>query len=222
MVERFAPGRLLAHRHFTHRDLVWVPLVRVVSDDERGLLMWMPHGTPVRREVTVDGKSPRDMPFAEWLAAPKRMVASVHRGPNILKFVPPGSAHSVWWLFGPGQRFAAWYVNLERPIARWDDATLAGIDTTDFDLDIWVWPDRRWEWKDEHELAERLGFPDHYWVSDPDAVWAEGRRVIPAIEAGEFPFDGTWCDFQPDPGWTMPADMPDGWDRPRAAPPARS
>jgi hypothetical protein len=237
VVTRFKPGRLLVHRHFTHRDLVWVPLVRVVSDDERGLLMWMPHGTPMRREVTLDGRGPRGMPFADWLEAPKHMVGDIHRGPNILKFVPPDSAHSVWWLFRPAATaglppreaataglsptdatgtFAAWYVNLERPIARWDDGALAGIDTTDFDLDIWVWPDRTWQWKDEHELAERLGFPEHYWVSDPDAVWAEGRRVIPKIEAGEFPFDGTWCDFRPDPTWDMPERVPDGWDRPRA------
>jgi hypothetical protein len=144
------------------------------------------------------------------------MISTVHRGPNILKLIPPAGAHSVWWLFAPGQRFAAWYVNLEHPVARWDDGDLAGIDTTDFDLDIWVWPDRSWAWKDEDELTERLGFPDQYWVSDPESVWAEGRRVIPRIEAGEFPFDGTWTDFRPDPQWTMPDTLPDGWDRPRA------
>jgi hypothetical protein len=213
---RFATGKLLLHRHFTARDLVWTPLVRVVEDDERGLLLWMPHGTLVRREVTLAGQSPRDLPFEDWLAAPKHMVDGVHRGPNILKLVPPGAAHAVWWLFTLDYEFIAWYVNLEQPLVRWDDGAAAGIDTTDFDLDIWVRPDRTWYWKDEHELAERLGFPDQYWVSDPDAVWAEGRRMIPRIEAGEFPFDGTWCDFRPDPGWTVPAGFPPGWDRPRA------
>jgi len=53
-------------------------------------------------------------------------------------------------------------------------------------------------------------------VPDAEAVWAEGRRVIPMIEAGEFPFDGTWCDFRPDPSWTWPDAVPSGWDRPRA------
>jgi hypothetical protein len=217
-VTRFKPGQLLVHRHFTHRDLVWVPLVRVVSDDERGLLMWMPHGTPMRREVTLDGRGPRGMPFGDWLTEPKHMISDTHRGPNILKFVPPDASHSVWWLFRPPGVFAAWYVNLERPIARWDDGGLAGIDTTDFDLDIWVWPDRTWEWKDEDELAERLGFPEHYWVRDAEAVWAQGRTLVPLIEAGEFPFDGTWCDFRPDPSWTVADRIPAGWDRPRALP----
>jgi len=218
VVSRFEPGRLVLHRHFTARDLVFMPLVRVVADDDRGLLVWMAHGTPVLREVTLDGEGPRDMPFDEWLAAPKHMIEGVHRGPDILKLLPPGAAHAVWWLFNPGGGFAAWYVNLEAPAARWDDGAVAGVDTTDYDLDIWVWPDRSWEWKDDDELAERLAYPEHYWVTDPDAVWAEGARVVPRIEAGEFPFDGTWCDFRPDPLWTVPARVPAGWERPRAAP----
>lgn len=35
------------------------------------------------------------------------------------------------------------------------------------------------------------------------------------VEAGAFPFDGTWCDFRPDPAWAVPAELPAGWDRPR-------
>ena len=89
----------------------------------------------------------------------------------------------------------------------------AGVDIVDQDLDIWVPPDRAWQWKDEEEFAERLAFPEHYWVHDEAAVRAEGERVIKSVEAGEFPFDGTWCDFVPDPGWAAPAALPPGWDR---------
>nr|WP_239152833.1 DUF402 domain-containing protein [Virgisporangium aliadipatigenens] len=213
---RFAAGRVLLHRHFARDKLVFAPVVRVVSDDERGLLLWMPHGTPVIRELAADGAGLRDMSFADWIRVEKRIVMDVHRGPDILKLVPPDGAHSVWWLFGPGQQFAAWYVNLESPSERWDDGDVAGLDLTDFDLDIWVWPNRHWEWKDEDELAERLGFPDHYWVPHPESVWAEGRRVVPAIESGTFPFDGTWCDFRPDPAWELVPAVPEGWDRPKA------
>ena len=28
--------------------------------------------------------------------------------------------------------------------------------------------------------------------------------MIKLIEAGEFPFDGTWTDFRPDPAWPVP------------------
>jgi hypothetical protein len=77
-------------------------------------------------------------------------VTGVCRAPGGLKVVPP------WWLFDPDGAFAAWYVNLEEPAVRWNDGDLAGVDLTDQDLDIRVWPDRTWEWKDDDELAERL------------------------------------------------------------------
>jgi protein associated with RNAse G/E len=107
-------------------------------------------------------------------------------------------------------------VNLERPVARWDDGTLAGIDTLDYDLDIVVARDRSWRWKDEDEFAYHLAHPDVYWCEDDQAVWDSGWRVVKLIEAGEFPFDGSWCDFVPDPAWPVPTELPAGWDRPRA------
>lgn len=87
---------------------------------------------------------------------------------------------------------------------------------------MWVRPDRTWEWKDEEEFVERLAFPEHYWVPDEAAVRAEGKRVIALAEAGEFPFDGTWCDFVPPAQWRTPGRLPDGWDRPPRADVARA
>jgi hypothetical protein len=107
-------------------------------------------------------------------------------------------------------------VNLEEHAVRWDDGGVAGVDVVDQDLDVVVAPDRSWRWKDEDEFAERLAFPGHYWVSDEAAVRAEGLRVIKQAEAGDFPFDGTWTDFRPDPSWPVPTALPDGWDRPVA------
>lgn len=213
---RFEPGRLLLHRHFQGGHLGWVRAMRVVGDDERGLLLWISPGSPAYRRRTRDGRVIRDMPFAEWVTHDRAIAPGTWRGPGILKLLPPGASHSVWWFFGADWSFAGWYVNLEEPSVRWDDGVAAGVDTTDQDLDIWVYPDRSWEWKDVDELTERLAFPDHYWVRDPEAVWAEGRRVVPLIEAGVFPFDGTWCDFRPDPAWLEPPVLPSGWDRPRA------
>ncbi|HLL67098.1 MAG TPA: DUF402 domain-containing protein [Micromonosporaceae bacterium] len=218
MTVRFAPGRWLLHRHFVREAQVWSPLTRVIADDEQGRLLWLPTGVPAARQVDEHGRGPRGVPFGDWVDAPKRLIESVYRGPSTLKLHLPGMPHSVWWLFNADGVFAAWYVNLEEPAVAWDDGDAAGVDLTDHDLDIWVWPDRSWEWKDDDELAERLGFPEYYWVSDPAAVWAAGRRVIPLIEAGAYPFDGTWCDFRPDPQWMTPQALPSGWDRPRATP----
>ena len=70
-------------------------------------------------------------------------------------------------------------------------------------------PGRQWRWKDEHEYLERAGHPD-YWT-------LEQAGDIRDIEAAAFPFDGTWCDFRPDPAWRLPASPDTGWDRVRAS-----
>jgi len=214
---RFAPGRLIVHRNVRHGRFGWVRPARVVSDDDRGLLLWVAEHSPVATEVATDGRSIRSMPFTEWVTLDYRTKLSTWDGPGLLKLTPTGAAHSVWWFRDRRDgSFDGWYINLEEPALRWDDRELAGVDMCDQDLDVMVAPDRSWRWKDEDEFAERLALPEHYWVDDPDAVWAEGRRAVKLVEAGDFPFDGTWCDFQPEPQWTAPAELPPGWDRPPA------
>jgi hypothetical protein len=218
----FERGRLVLHRNTRHGRVGWVRPTRVVSDDERGLLLWLASGSVVAHEVDQDGLTMRQMPFADWIHRRYQLLQLTWRGPGILKLVRPGRAHSVWWFRDAAGDFSGWYVNLEEPAVRWQDGDLAGVDIVDQDLDIWVPPDLRWQWKDEDEFAERLGFPDHYWVDDEAAVRAEGERVIKDIEGARFPFDGTWCDFVPDPDWAVPTEMPTGWDRPAAPWPGRS
>ncbi|MBO4210661.1 DUF402 domain-containing protein [Micromonospora echinofusca] len=212
---RFEPGRLILHRNVRRGRIGWVRPARVVRDDDRGLLLWLARHTPVVDEVADDGRGMRTMPFAEWITRSYRLRVVEWHGPALLMFLPAGAAHSVWWFRDPvTDVFANWYVNLEEPGVRWDDGAVAGVDVVDQDLDVVARRDRSWAWKDEEEFAERLAFPEHYWVPDPAAVRAEGERVVKLIEAGQFPFDGTWCDFRPDPSWTPPRELPVGWDRP--------
>jgi hypothetical protein len=211
----FTPGQLIVHRNTRRSRIAFARPVRVVSDDERGLLLWMARGTPAFYEVSLDGRGTRGMPFSEWIALRYRLVPGSWQGPGILMFFPPGADHSVWWFWDDTDwRFQCWYVNLEEHAVRWDDGGVAGVDVVDQDLDVVVAPDHTWKWKDEDEFAERLAYPDHYWVRDEPAVWAEGRRVIKIAEAAEFPFDGTWTHFRPDPSWRLPDSLPVGWDRP--------
>jgi hypothetical protein len=220
---RLRAGRLILHRHFVRERLTFVRTGYVVAHDELGLRLWLPHGGPMAATMTADGLGLRDMAFGEWIGRTTELTAMRWRGPNIFMFIPTGQAHSVWWFWDSAGDFGGWYVNLEEPGVCWDDSTddapgTAGFDITDQDLDVWVYPDRSWAWKDEDELAERLAFPDHYWVSDEAPVRAEGLRMIALAEAGTFPFDGTWVDFRPDPAWRAPQALPPGWQRPRARP----
>ena len=214
---RFAPGQVVVRRYFRARNgLIIVQACRVVSDDERGLLLWMPVGSRNRRITTVDGRRYEQLSRAEWDAADKVLAEHPTRRHHILMLMPPAPVgavawHSVFWFFEPDGAFAGWYVNLESPAARWSD----GLDLVDYDLDLWVSPDRSWRWKDEEdfETATREGLD---WSGEQAVdIRAEGMRLAKRAEAGEFPFDGTWCDFRPDPQWPAPAPPP-GWDRPAA------
>jgi hypothetical protein len=216
----FQPGQTVLHRGFVEDRLVFLRLARVVGHDERGLRLWIPHGTPMVVSLAEDGRGIRDMAFEEWIEQRQELRTSIWRGPNIFMLIPDRTAHSVWWFWDPRDgSFAGWYINLEEPSVCWTDGELSGVDTTDQDLDVWVYPDRSWEWKDEDEVDERSAFPEHYWVRDTAAVRAEGERVVKLVEAGTFPFDGTWQDYRPPAAWSSPVELPDGWDRPRRATP---
>jgi hypothetical protein len=186
----------------------------VVSDDERGLLMWITDGSPSRDVMAADGRQFAEVPFEDWGRIPKRLAELPWSG-NTLMLHPPGAGYSVWWFFGPGQEFRGWYVNLERPGVRWEHDGIAGIDTVDHDIDIVVAPDRSWQWKDEEQFVSQLRH-DHYWVEDEAAVRAAGDEAVALIKESAFPFDGTWCDLRPDPAWQPFNDLPAGWDRERA------
>ena len=168
---RFAPGRGQSlHRNFMRRHdlLAWVLAGRVVADDERGLLLWIARGTPVAGEVrrrrarASAGDAVRRV--GRRTAVPRCAPGTWH-GPGVLKFLPAGRRRTrCGGSATTTARFTGWYVNLEEPGVRWDDGEVAGVDIVDQDLDIVVGPDRSWQWKDEDEFAERLAFPDHYWV----------------------------------------------------------
>jgi hypothetical protein len=211
----FEPGRVILHRNTRRGRIAFARPVRVVADADLGLLVWTARHTPAMNEVAPDGRGARGRPFAEWVTLSYEMRPGEWHGPGVLMFFPPDADHSVWFFWDDAGTFVCWYVNLEERAVRWDDGDLAGIDIVDQDLDVVVYPDHTWEWKDEDEFTERLALPEHYWVRDEQAVRAEGRRVIKIAEAGEFPFDGTWTDFVPDPSWGVP-ELPGGWDRPVA------
>ncbi|GGM30696.1 DUF402 domain-containing protein [Dactylosporangium sucinum] len=194
----FAPGQIAARRYHRGPHLTWAQATIVVTDDERGLLLWLPEGADFACRVEPDGEPLRSGPTIESYGA-ARLALRTWRHTSMLQLHPPGAAHSVWWRF-TGGAFTGWYVNLETPLVRRD----GGIDIVDHHLDIVVAPDRSWQWKDEQDFADCTGVPG-FWTADEAAVIrAEGLRVVAAVEAGRFPFDGTLCGFRPDPAWPRP------------------
>jgi hypothetical protein len=187
-------------RHVQRTQFGGVFPMRVVYDRPDGVLLWAPAGSTYWLFNMPDGRTLSQTPLAEW-AATGRMPVSCTVRHATLSWHPTGADFSVRWFFDPDGRFYAWYANLEAPVTVWRRRGIAGLDTVDWDLDIWVHPDRTWHWKDEDVLVDRLAQAEAYWVDDEHRVRRAGQAVVELVETGRFPFDGTWCDFQPDPSW---------------------
>jgi Protein of unknown function (DUF402) len=210
----FRAGETVCLRHVQRDQLGALLPMRVVRDRPDGLLLWAPPGATGWHFDMPDGRTMARTPLPEW-SATRRVPAAYTIDHGLLSLHPPGRDYSVRWFFRPDGRFFRWYANLEAPAIRWRDPGLAGLDTVDWDLDVVISPDRRWQWKDEDEFVARLALPGAYWVDDEERVRRAGKEIVALVEAGAFPFDGTWCDFRPDPAWPpSPAVLPAGWDRP--------
>jgi len=185
--------QMLLRRYFRGPYVSWVQAVQPVADDERGLLVWLPAGAGFACRLP-----PGDAPTVEdYGAAPLQRRTWTDRDALILH--PPGAAHSLWWFFRD-QRFLGWYVNLETVLSRHP----GGIDVLDHHLDIVVDPDRTWHWKDEAAFAACIDRPGFWTATEAAAIRAEGERVLTRLAPAAFPFDGTLCDFRPDPAWPLP------------------
>ena len=212
----FRPGQVVLRRYWRAGRLSFLELTRVVSDDERGLRLWLSAGTPYWRVVAADGRTHHDAPL-DQLGEDARLTQLTWSGSDVMMWLPPGGeAYSVWWFFDAATGdFRGWYVNLEEPFVRWEH----GVDSADNALDVWVEPDRTWRWKDTGEFEGRIGYPGYWTAAEAAAIRAAGERSIKAAEAGVFPFDGTWCDMRRDQlgvDASAPLVRPAGWDGPRA------
>jgi len=209
----FERGQTIVRRHLYPDGRVGSVLCgRVVSDDEHGLALWVEAGSQAMRRVDTAGEPTRALSLLTSLRMTTLLSLSTWQPFRTLMVMPPGAAHSVWWSWRPEGRFEGWYVNLERPVIRW----AGGVDVYDQELDLLIYPDGRWSWKDEDAFAEYTGEPAFLDELEAAAVRAEGDRLLALACAGAAPFDGRWMDFQPDPAW-RPTLMPHWWELPANA-----
>ncbi|MGW5233042.1 cytidylyl-2-hydroxypropylphosphonate hydrolase [Streptomyces nodosus] len=181
--------------------------VTVVRDDAELLAVWMAPGTECVRPVLADGTPLHAEPLESRYTKPRAVRRDRWFGTGVLKLARPGEPWSVWLFWEPGWQFKNWYVNLEEPLARWAD----GVDSEDHFLDICVYPDRSWGWRDEDEFAQaqRDGLMDPGLAA---RVREAGRSAVEVIHAWGAPFSDGWQHWRPDPAWSVPP-LPEDWDR---------
>ncbi|MDT0342390.1 cytidylyl-2-hydroxypropylphosphonate hydrolase [Streptomyces litchfieldiae] len=185
--------------------------VTVVQDTPDLLAVWMAPGTECIKPELTDGTPIHAEPLATRYTKPRTTVRSRWFGAGVLKLARPAEPWSVWLFWDRGWRFKNWYVNLEEPRIRWP----GGVDSEDHFLDIAVYPDRSWEWRDEDEFAQaqQAGLLD---AGQAERIRAAGRQATGLIRAWGRPFSDNWASWRPDPRWRTPQ-LPVDWDRPATA-----
>ncbi|HET6708787.1 DUF402 domain-containing protein [Amycolatopsis sp.] len=197
---RWRPGETVVERfHRPDGSIGQVHPLRVLEDDGRVLLAWLPAGTPIIGSRLADGRLMRDAPLDQRFRIPRVPVPDSWHGVSTLRRIPEDEWSSVWWFFDLEGRFKNWYVNLEIPLGR----TAGAVDRIDGVLDVVVERDGSWRWDDEDE-AEAAIEVGRLTLEQFDRLRAEGERIGALAERGAYPFDGTDTDFRPDPGWPAP------------------
>lgn len=176
----------------------------VVESTANMLCTYQPAGT-----VSVRASN-KGLPYAEGLSCSERKLAALATGesrpartsenPSKLYVYTPGSWARVNLGWNPSDgRFLGWYVNFERPAQATDD----GISSKDLLLDLYINPDRSWEWKDREEFKAAV---DRRIVEPElqDTFEGEAQRVIARAIAGVGAFDPRWQTFLPPASWGRP------------------
>jgi hypothetical protein len=101
--------------------------------------------------------------------------------------------------------FVPQYVNIETPHRR----SSIGYDVDDLCLDIVLDLDGSWALKDSAELDERIG-AGIYSAAEGDGIRAAAAKALIHLESRQWPFNGAWRAWRPDPTWQLPQ-LPADW-----------
>ncbi len=177
--------------------------MRVVRDDERGLVAWLSADTEVLASAPGDGLALRDRPLAERFLGERVPTLSTWQGGGILRIAPTHRPWSVW-LFWEDGGFSGHYVNLELPHRR----CAAETNTRDLILDLWLESSGELWLKDADEL-EAAVVSGHYTRAQADEVRAAAELArVDLVGARAWPLDEEWTMWRPPADWEVPS-LPD-------------
>ena len=178
--------------------------MRVVRDDERGLVAWLAPGTELLSSAPDDGLALRDRPLAERFLGERVATLGSWQGGGILRIAPTGRPWSVWVFLEDDGSLAGHYVNLELPHLRCAGET----NTRDLILDLWLEASGELWLKDADELEAAVAHgPLSADLAEEIRAVAEWARAE-LVEGRGWPLDDEWTTWRPPAGWTVPP-LPD-------------
>jgi hypothetical protein len=144
-----------------------------------------------------DGKWDR---WKELLDPHRRLEKYTWRTNHFLMLLKPHKFYATSYIWHhETNAFQYYYVNFQLPFQR----SPFGFDTFDLELDIVVKPDGTWHWKDAEEY--KCGIDSGVLLPE----WKQGiekaqPEIFDMIEKRQYPLDGHWLNWKPDPTWAAP------------------
>lgn len=202
------PGDIVLWRGIFN-DRVWhaQPTILIKDSPDELVLTLLPGTECIADENYPKGKKDSKRRW-EFLNNDWNLVQYIWRTNRLLLILEPERYYStiLFWNH-ENDEFLCYYINFQTPFKRNHDA----IDTLDLDLDIIIHPDFSFEWKDveDYQKAVDYGAILAEWIAGIEDAKPE---IFDRLAKHQYPFDGSWLDWMPDPEWKPPR-LPENWDK---------
>ena len=208
MVDFWKSGDVIVWRGI-YRNKVWHAQTVIVAKDtpEEIAMALLPGAECVAPEGYLDGK---DEDKRRWNFKEKDWEKQNYlwRTNRLLLLLEPREYYStIYFWNNESNEFLCYYINFQLPFQR----SHSGVDTLDLDLDLIINPDFSYEWKDEDDYQKAIdnGVIIPEWTREIDVAKTE---VLAKLEKRQYPYDGSWLNWWPDPDW-LPPKLPENWDK---------
>ena len=208
MVDLWKSGDVIVWRGI-YRNQVWhaQPVIVVKDTPEEMCVTLLPGTECVAPEGYLDGK---DSAKRRWSFKEKdwKLENYAWRTNRLLILLVPDTYYSTMFFWrADSNDFLLYYINFQLPFQR----SHCGIDTLDLDLDLIINPDFSFRWKDEDDYQKAI---DHEVIMPEwtQAIEIAKNEIFNKLEKRQYPYDGSWLNWMPDPNW-LPPKLPENWDK---------
>lgn len=212
MPKTWMPGETVALRGIYNSRVWYMQSALVVHDTHKEVALVILPGTECSAPLEyIHGKHGDTGHYDRWgnyLADRWNMENYLWRTNRLLILLQPGRyyARMIFWEHNTGN-FLGYYINFQLPYRR----SQTGFDTLDLELDMIIEPTLQWKWKDmkEYQKGVDCGVIRREWAGQIESA---KKEVFETLENRNYPFDGSWLAWKPDPAWQPPR-LPQNWDK---------
>ena len=200
------PGDVISWRGI-YRERIWhvQPTVLVEDSSEQVVLTLLPGTECIAEETYPKGKKDGHRRW-HFINHDWQLATYTWRTNRLLLIFEPETYYSIILFWNDvSHDFLCYYVNFQLPFTR----NPMAVDTLDLELDLIIHPDFSYEWKDVDDYQQAIvhGFILPEWSREIEAAT---DKVMERLEKRDYPFDGSWLDWVPDPAWQPPR-LPEDW-----------